>query len=81
MIEYVKISEDKSKLDREMIFKFLNEEARWCKGILREIVERSIDNSLCIVAYDNSKQAGFGKDLRLKSKNHINDDAKNVCLL
>jgi N-acetylglutamate synthase-like GNAT family acetyltransferase len=61
MIEDVEIGDDKSKLNREMIFNFLNKEARWCKGISREIVERSIDNSLCIGAYHNSKQVGFGR--------------------
>lgn len=61
MIEDVRISDDRSELDREMIFNFLNKEARWCKGIPQEIVERSIDNSLCIGTYYNSKQIGFGR--------------------
>lgn len=61
MTDDITISDDKSRLNIEMIFEFLNKEARWCKGIPRETVERSIDNSLCIGAYYNGKQIGFGR--------------------
>lgn len=61
MIDNIVISDDRSRLDRQMIFNFLNKEARWCRGIPRNIVEKSINNSLCIGAYGNSKQIGFGR--------------------
>ena len=55
------ISEDKTLLNFDFIFKFLNQEAEWSKGIPREIVARAIANSLCFGAYQHKKQIGFGR--------------------
>jgi GNAT superfamily N-acetyltransferase len=33
----------------------------WAKGILRETVARSIENSLCFGVYDANKQVGFAR--------------------
>jgi N-acetylglutamate synthase-like GNAT family acetyltransferase len=60
-MEDIRISTDKSELDRELIFNFLHNQARWCKGIPREIVEKSIQHSLCFGAYINSRQIGFAR--------------------
>jgi GNAT superfamily N-acetyltransferase len=56
------ISTDPARLDRAAIHRYLSEEAYWCPGIPREVVDRSIDNSLCfgLFAPDGS-QAGFGR--------------------
>jgi GNAT superfamily N-acetyltransferase len=56
------ISTDAARLDRAVIHRYLSEEAYWCPGISREVVDRSIDNSLCfgLFAPDGS-QAGFGR--------------------
>jgi len=61
MVEQLVISDDKSLLNFDVIFRFLNEEARWSKGIPRETVKRSIKNSLCIGAYLNGDQVGFAR--------------------
>jgi GNAT superfamily N-acetyltransferase len=57
----VTISTDKSKLDRELIHRYLAEESYWATNIPRELVERSIENSLCFGAYDGSRQLGFAR--------------------
>ena len=45
------ITDDRTRLDRDMVHSYLSQESYWAKGIAREIVDRSIDNSLCLGAY------------------------------
>jgi GNAT superfamily N-acetyltransferase len=49
-MEYL-ISADPTKLDLELIHKFLSEHSYWARGIPRDVVARSIANSLCFGAY------------------------------
>ncbi|MHA2940401.1 GNAT family N-acetyltransferase [Vibrio sp. RC27] len=60
-MEGLTISTDKNELDRELIFNFLHNEARWCKGISRNLVEKSIEHSMCFGAYIGSRQVGFAR--------------------
>jgi GNAT superfamily N-acetyltransferase len=55
------ISTDKSRLDTEMIHRFLSKEAYWARNIPRDVVERSIENSICFGAYDGDRQIGFAR--------------------
>ncbi|MGB4776062.1 MAG: GNAT family N-acetyltransferase, partial [Daejeonella sp.] len=55
------ISTDKSKLDISIIHNFLSTESYWAKNIPLEIVEKSIQNSLCFGVYHYSKQIGFAR--------------------
>lgn len=61
------ISTDKQHLDEELIFRFLQEEAYWSKGIPRETVRKSIDHSLCFGMYsgnpvmEQAQQVGFAR--------------------
>ena len=57
----VKISNEYAKLDIDMIFNFLNVDARWCKGIPRTTVEKALKNSLCFGAFFNGQQIGFAR--------------------
>ena len=42
--------------------RFLSEESYWCPGVSRDVVDRSIDNSLCFAAYeDDGRQIGFAR--------------------
>ena len=41
--------------------RFLSDESYWCPGVSREVVDRSIDNSLCFGAYDGDRQVGFAR--------------------
>jgi GNAT superfamily N-acetyltransferase len=47
-------------LDLDVIHRFLTD-CYWARGIPREVVVRSIENSLCFGVYDNRKQAGFAR--------------------
>ncbi|MTD45371.1 GNAT family N-acetyltransferase [Conexibacter sp. W3-3-2] len=56
----MEISADKDRLDRDVIHRFLSEEAYWSIGVPRERVDRAIDHSLCFGAYDDDgAQVGF----------------------
>ena len=54
------ISTDRSKLDVEMIHRFLTR-SYWAEGIPRETIARSIENSLSFGVYDNREQVGFAR--------------------
>ena len=55
------VSTDKSKLDVDLIHRFLSEESYWAKGVPRAVVERSIANAICFGAYDGTDQVGFAR--------------------
>ncbi len=55
------VSTDPSKLDIDATHAFLSKESYWAKGIPKEIMIRSIENSLCFGVYENSKQIGFAR--------------------
>jgi GNAT superfamily N-acetyltransferase len=54
------ISSDPDRLDIDVIHGFLTE-CYWAKGIPRETVARSIENSLCFGVYAEGKQVGFAR--------------------
>jgi GNAT superfamily N-acetyltransferase len=55
------ISTDRARLDLDVIHGFLTN-CYWAKGIPREVVARSIENSLCFGIYDGSgAQVGFAR--------------------
>jgi GNAT superfamily N-acetyltransferase len=55
------ISTDKSLLDFDMIFSYLDGESYWAKGIPPEKLRKAIDNSLCFGVYKDNKLAGFAR--------------------
>lgn len=55
------ISTNKTLLDSKLIHHFLNDLAYWGKGISKQTVETSIQNSLCFGIYQQQKQAGFAR--------------------
>jgi GNAT superfamily N-acetyltransferase len=54
------ISTEKEKLDRGVIHEFLRN-SYWAKGIPRELVDRSIENSLCFGLYEGDRLVGFAR--------------------
>jgi GNAT superfamily N-acetyltransferase len=54
------VSTDRARLDLDVIHGFLAD-SYWAKGIPREVVARSIKNSLCFGVYSQGKQVGFGR--------------------
>ena len=55
------ISTDRARLNAELIHDFLSNTAYWATGRSLEVVERSIENSLCFGIYENSAQVGFAR--------------------
>ena len=55
------ISTEKSRLDVTFIHRFLCDESYWAANIPLELVQISIDNSLCFGAYDGGAQVGFAR--------------------
>src|SRR5713101_160695 len=54
------ISTDRDRLDLDIVHGFLTE-SYWAEGIPREVVIRSIENSLCFGVYGDGKQVGFAR--------------------
>jgi len=50
-----------SKLDVNVIHQYLCEESYWAKGIPKDVVERSIANSLCFGLFYKDEQVGFAR--------------------
>jgi len=57
--EYL-LTTDKSKIDVEIVHDFLSR-SYWAESIPLEIVQKSIDNSLCFAIYRNNKLIGFAR--------------------
>jgi GNAT superfamily N-acetyltransferase len=51
----------KDRLDIGLIHHFLSHCSHWARGIPREVVERSITNSLCFGLYRDGAQIGFAR--------------------
>jgi len=48
------ITDDRTRLDPELIHGYLSRESYWAKGVARELVDRSLQHSLCIGVYMSS---------------------------
>lgn len=55
------ITNDKSKLDVDMIHRFLSTEAYWCKGVPLHTVKASVEHSLTFAVMEDDKQVGFAR--------------------
>ncbi|MGI4750486.1 MAG: GNAT family N-acetyltransferase [Janthinobacterium lividum] len=55
------ISTDKTLLDVQLIYHFLDKLSYWGKGIRLETVQTSIQNSMCFGVYHHQKQVGFAR--------------------
>lgn len=60
-VDELEISTDRSRLDFELIHDFLRKQSYWAKNVPREIVERSIQNSLCFGIYRDTRQIAFAR--------------------
>jgi N-acetylglutamate synthase-like GNAT family acetyltransferase len=56
-----KISTDKSLLNFDVIYHYLDVESYWAKGIPAEKLKRAIDNSICFGVYQDNEQIGFAR--------------------
>lgn len=55
------ISTDKTLLDFDVIYNYLNDDSYWAQGISRQTLEKGIENSMCFGVYSNSSLAGFAR--------------------
>jgi GNAT superfamily N-acetyltransferase len=55
--QYV-VSSDARHVDRDLVWRFLHDEAYWSSGVPRDIVERAIDGSICFSAFDGDPDRG-----------------------
>jgi len=55
------ISTERSRLDVELIHDFVSNQSYWGRGRAREVVERSIENSMAFGIYHGEQQVGFAR--------------------
>jgi len=55
------ISTDKNRMDIKAIHEFLSKHAGWCDNVPEQIVEKSIQNSLCFGLFYKKQQIGFAR--------------------
>jgi len=55
------ISTDKSRLDLDVIHRFLSEESYWAQTRTREQTQTAIENSICFGVYSENAQIGFAR--------------------
>lgn len=60
-INGILFSTDKRRLQVNYIHRYLSEDSYWAKNIPIEIVQRSIEGSLCFGIYEGEKQVGFAR--------------------
>ena len=60
-MEPLRISTEPSDLDIDFIHRFLSEQTYWACGIPRDVVERSIANSLCFGGFLGARQVAFAR--------------------
>ena len=55
------ISTDKSLIDFETVYNYLNNDSYWAQGIAAETLRKAIENSICFGVYQHGNQAGFAR--------------------
>jgi N-acetylglutamate synthase-like GNAT family acetyltransferase len=55
------ISTDKTLLDIDVIYDYLNDESYWARGMPREKLEKAVANSMCFGIYKQYKLCGFAR--------------------
>lgn len=55
------ISTDPQRLDVDLIHQYLSTSTYWATGRPRELVQRSLDHSLCFGLYQGAAQIGFAR--------------------
>lgn len=55
------ISTDKSLLQVDVIYDYLNNDSYWAQGISREKLDKAMANSICFGVYTQDKQVGFAR--------------------
>ncbi|EIC85052.1 GNAT family N-acetyltransferase [Serratia sp. M24T3] len=59
--EGYELSTDRQRLDFDKVFDFISVQSDWARGLPREIIERSIANSMALGLYYQGQQIGFAR--------------------
>ena len=58
------LDDDRARIDREAVYRYLSEESYWAKGRLREVQDDLIENAARVVGlYHEGQQIGFTRTL------------------
>jgi len=57
----LRISSDSADIDVDLVHRFLHEDAYWCRGVPRAVLEKAIAHSLCFSAFVDDRQVGFAR--------------------
>jgi GNAT superfamily N-acetyltransferase len=55
------ISTDKSLIDFETVYNYLENDSYWSKGVTTGRLKKAMGNSICFGVYHQNKQAGFAR--------------------
>jgi GNAT superfamily N-acetyltransferase len=55
------VSDERSRLDRARVRRFIGEESYWAAGIPQSVMDTAIDHSLCFGVYHGDAQVGFAR--------------------
>ncbi len=55
------ITTDKSKIDFNLVYNYLNKESYWSQNIPENVVKLSIENSVCFSVFYKTEQIGFAR--------------------
>jgi GNAT superfamily N-acetyltransferase len=55
------VSDERSRLDRARVLRFIGEESYWAAGIPPSVMDKAIDHSLCFGVYHGDAQVGFAR--------------------
>jgi GNAT superfamily N-acetyltransferase len=56
------LDDDRARIDREAVHRYLSEESYWAKGRSREIVDALVENAARVVGlYHDGRQVGFSR--------------------
>ena len=57
----IEVSSERSRMDVDVIHRYLSQESYWAKGIPLPLVQRAVRHSLCFGAFDGGAQVGFAR--------------------
>jgi GNAT superfamily N-acetyltransferase len=73
------LDDDKARVDREAVHRYLSEESYWAKGRRRDVVDELIENAARVVGvYHDGRQVGFS---RIHSDGHTMSYLADVYML
>jgi GNAT superfamily N-acetyltransferase len=61
MTSDVEISTDRSRIDRDVVHRWLSQDAYWARGVPRSTLDRAIDHSLAFGVYEAGAMVGFAR--------------------